>query len=362
MRVFLFVLAIATVICVASVGSTAQAATGLAMDSGSLSMANAKFVREGIPMPIVDSAVDGYFQYLGEGKFITESGVAFFWRDGHFVHADGTALEIPASAKEHLLSLGIDHQPTARDVAEAQAKAEAEPPAPDGAADTGGLVLLSQQNPWIGDYLHWGGLRGQTYGYTGTRADISVHDRSPGLMEYYGIGLATVNYPPGDNGLGFELADQVNTATTWYPTLHRLNPDTQWTYPNKAFNTANGGAVTKTVQMVQQSNGYVLPYLDGVIIDTTGIYWGPRDYIPQYTRFESAYEIASDSGASAPHDPANHYSNIQTRNSAGSWSLQTSSVTKFNYLTSNLNGQTSDGLYPFSHWVITNYYDWMARP
>jgi hypothetical protein len=67
---------------------------------------------DGIPQPIVDSLVDGWWRYLGEGRFVTESGREFFWRDGRFVNADGTLMEIPESAKEHLLSLGIDRQPT----------------------------------------------------------------------------------------------------------------------------------------------------------------------------------------------------------------------------------------------------------
>ncbi len=75
-------------------------------------LAPARYVLEGIPQPIWDSAVDGGFQYLGEGRFISEFGVEFFWRDGRFVNADGTMMDLPASAREHLESLGIYHQPT----------------------------------------------------------------------------------------------------------------------------------------------------------------------------------------------------------------------------------------------------------
>jgi hypothetical protein len=68
---------------------------------------------EGIPDPIVDSPTEGSFQYEGNGGFVTEYGREFFWRDGRFVNADGSLMEIPASAKEHLHELGIDAQPTA---------------------------------------------------------------------------------------------------------------------------------------------------------------------------------------------------------------------------------------------------------
>jgi len=67
---------------------------------------------DGIPQPIVDALAEGWWEYLGEGHFVTETGREFFWRDGRFVNADGTLMEIPESAKEHLHSLGIDRQPT----------------------------------------------------------------------------------------------------------------------------------------------------------------------------------------------------------------------------------------------------------
>ena len=66
---------------------------------------------DGIPRPIVDGSLEWY-QYLGDGHFITETGREFFWRDGRFVNADGTLMEIPESVKDHLHSLGIDRQPT----------------------------------------------------------------------------------------------------------------------------------------------------------------------------------------------------------------------------------------------------------
>jgi hypothetical protein len=66
---------------------------------------------DGIPRPIVDGSVE-WWRYLSEGRFVTETGREFFWRDGRFVNADGTLMEIPESVKEHLHSLGIDRQPT----------------------------------------------------------------------------------------------------------------------------------------------------------------------------------------------------------------------------------------------------------
>jgi hypothetical protein len=71
-----------------------------------------EYVWEGIPQPIVDSAVEGWFQYEGNGRFVTEYGREFSWRDGRFVNADGTMMDLPASAKEHLNSLGVYSQPT----------------------------------------------------------------------------------------------------------------------------------------------------------------------------------------------------------------------------------------------------------
>jgi uncharacterized RDD family membrane protein YckC len=44
------------------------------------------YLRDDIPMPILDSAV-GWYQYLGNGRFSVESGREFFWRDGRFVNA-----------------------------------------------------------------------------------------------------------------------------------------------------------------------------------------------------------------------------------------------------------------------------------
>lgn len=71
-----------------------------------------EYAWEGIPQPWWDGSVDGWIQYLGDGHFISEFGVEFFWRDGRFVNADGTMMGLPASAQEHLNSLGVYGQPT----------------------------------------------------------------------------------------------------------------------------------------------------------------------------------------------------------------------------------------------------------
>ena len=71
-----------------------------------------QYVWEGIPQPWWDASVDGWIECSGDGHFISEFGVEFFWRDGRFLNADGTLMDLPVSAKEHLNSLGIYGQPT----------------------------------------------------------------------------------------------------------------------------------------------------------------------------------------------------------------------------------------------------------
>lgn len=68
---------------------------------------------DGVLRPLMDASVDGWWMYLGHGRFVTESGRDFFWRDGRFVNFDGSLMEIPASVRDHLHNLGIDAQPTA---------------------------------------------------------------------------------------------------------------------------------------------------------------------------------------------------------------------------------------------------------
>ena len=71
------------------------------------------YLRDDIPLPMVDSAVEGGFRYLGNGRFVVESGREFFWGNGRFVNADGSPLEIPARVRKHLHDLGVDQQPSA---------------------------------------------------------------------------------------------------------------------------------------------------------------------------------------------------------------------------------------------------------
>lgn len=70
------------------------------------------YLRDEIPDPILDGTVEGY-TYKGNGRFSTESGLEFLWRDGRFVNDDGSPMEIPASLKEYLHERGVDAQPTA---------------------------------------------------------------------------------------------------------------------------------------------------------------------------------------------------------------------------------------------------------
>ena len=70
------------------------------------------YFQDMIPDPILDGTVEGYM-YKGNGRFLTESGREFFWRDGRFVNVDGSLMEIPASLKEYLHERGVDAQPTA---------------------------------------------------------------------------------------------------------------------------------------------------------------------------------------------------------------------------------------------------------
>ncbi len=368
-------------------GSTAQAATdsgASATDSGarSWSVASEQFVQEGIPIPIIESNLEGGFRYLGDGKFETESGRTFLWRDGYFLNPDGTKMDLPASAKDHLLSIGLDHQPNIQDMADSLAAIRA------AAADEGSLIPTSVES-WAGEYLHSGRLYGRSYNqagykaYTGNQATITVYDRSIGFQEYYGISLNTVNYPNGNISIGFELAKNLGVGSAyWLPLVHRLNPDYTYTYPNLAFSTAPFQSVYKTIKMGNQADGRVSVYM-WVLVNGTwqweiGFwalagrpYFGPQSYIANYTYTQSAFEIASDSPSEPPHDPANHHSTIQTRATDGVWRLQNDAQVCSRESTWYRNNPSlmyidpfaSDVvLYPVDHWTVTNFYDWMARP
>lgn len=281
-----------------------------------LSMSRVRYVREGIPMPIVDALVDGWFMYLGEGEFLTESGRTFFWRDGLFVNRDGTVMDLPASARNHLNALGVHHQPTAQDMAEAVATREETSGTP-----LAGLLTESDLPPatsaassWGGAYMHVCSVNGSVTGKTGNQADISIHDRSLGISEYYGVSFIAKNYIYAA-GFGFQVSDVVNTNTTWIPNIHSVinGVDHQWSYPTYSFSTAPGGAVTKNVKIAVTSTGEVRPYIDHVCIDWSATQVWPVP--PANTTCKTAFEINSDSNTVAPHDPGNHHSNIKTRGS-----------------------------------------------
>lgn len=69
-------------------------------------------VAPGIPMPIVD----GGYHYSGDGRFLTDTGREFFWRNDRFENPDGSLMEVPKSVNEKLRARGlpaIEEQPTA---------------------------------------------------------------------------------------------------------------------------------------------------------------------------------------------------------------------------------------------------------
>ena len=117
-------------------------------------------------------------------------------------------------------------------------------------------------------------------------------------------------------GFGFQISDVENTSspnTTWIPNIHSVinGVDHQWPYPTYAFATAPGGAVTKNVKIAVTSSGEVRPYIDRTCIDLSATQVWPVP--PANTTCKTAVEINSDSNTVAPHDHANHHSNIMTR-------------------------------------------------
>ena len=350
------ILSLAAMLGFAVVASSALAETALAAAPTTApvaSMAGVDFIDEGIPIPIVDGYVDGWFRYVGDGKFVCDSGRAFFWRDGQFVNPDGTTMTVPTSS-------GVDHQPNAQDLAEAKVMAVATQTTGD---VTEGLVAPAlAPSSWAGNYLHQCQLQGQILGKYGNQADILIHDRSVGFAEYYGIGFSTVSYPGGSYQLGFQICDLAGTNTRWHPMMHRIinGSNSYFEFTSYEFNTSAGGSVTKTLKMDLGTDGRVYPYMNGTLLYSSGVYWGPPTEIAHHTRCETGAEIGSDSGVVVPHDPANRHSNIKTKNSAGTWSLQTSTCLKINTLWNNVTHTSGTGLY--LHWTITNYYDWQGRP
>jgi hypothetical protein len=289
---------------------------------------------DGIPMPLVDSAVEGWFKYLGDGHFVMESGREFFWRDGRFVNADGSLMDLPASSKDHLKSIGIEHQPTAGGVDVLQAYAP----------DAGMRRLAS----WGGSYLHWGGLKGTTYNKTAVQADINIYDRSQGFAEYYMVGLYS---PYPDTYVCLQLSDEEYTSTSWVPNVHYFFGGVGQDYVYTAYAFTAQGAVWKNLKLAVMGDGTMRAYLENTCIDWDAGTW---IYSPAQTRALTQFEIGSDSNIDVPHNPANHHANIQTRSeNYSTWSYQTTAVTKYSWL----NGGT--GLY--NYWVPSNpSYDWMV--
>lgn len=68
-------------------------------------------------MPVVD---EGY-RYYGNGRFVTDSGREFFWRNGRFENPGGGVMEVPESVNAKLRARGlptIEQRPTAPPSAE----------------------------------------------------------------------------------------------------------------------------------------------------------------------------------------------------------------------------------------------------
>ena len=172
------------------------------------------FRSEGIPLPLIDVLEDGFFQYLGDGGFITDTGRTFFWNGDHFVNSDGTDMDLPSSSRAHLNSLGIMHQPNASDL-ERAAEMRAETMSQKGLKENMLKAPASSSrgySAWSGRYLHVGQFYTTFTGVAGDKANITVFDRSPGFAEYYGIGLGTVGYSQSW-GVGLQFCDVEGTNT-----------------------------------------------------------------------------------------------------------------------------------------------------
>lgn len=359
-----------TLLSITSGVSAALAAT----DSGtpSWSVAGEEFIREGIPMPLIDPDVEGWFSYLGNGEFVTELGRTFYWRDGRFVNSDGTAMGLPPAAEAHLNSLGVYRQPNAEDLTAAAEKANAI--GIGGASqDQGGTTLgAASYTAWTGRYLHVGKVWTNYQYIAGNKATITVHDRSPGKAEYYGIGMSTVNYPGHQWNVGLEFCDiqWTDPNTSWVPTVHAIidGVHTIKNFPSFAFNTVGSeGSVLKTLKMAVKSDYQMWFYLDDVRLQrfdwTNYIQWN-QDALAR-TQAESAYEIGSNS-TTAPHATANHHSDIRWQRWIGDtgWPLQTGACSRDEYYIDyqpNPPVVQRPGAYPYLFWLYTPWYDWMAR-
>jgi hypothetical protein len=196
-------------------------------ESADTSMFYLGFEAEGIPYPMVD----GWYSYQGDGRFTTESGVEFFWRDGRFVNPDGTPLQVPESINATLKAEGlppIEHQPTSSVMIEQQEPGSRTMAALDG-----------------GDYLQYARVLGQSYNITGAQADVSIFDRSVGYGEYYIVGVS-------DAAGHFMALQMVNydTNNNWLPNVHIRpvpsdpNQDIYKNALDHQFSTASGAVWT----------------------------------------------------------------------------------------------------------------------
>jgi len=313
--------------------------------------------KDGIPRPIVDATVDGWWRYLGDGRFITEAGREFYWRDGKFINPDGSLMEVPASCREHLLLLGIHHQPTAEDV---KSEAATSLQAASQATEESTAPALLTAASWSGRYLHLGALHRTSYNVTGVMADVSIIDRAVNHAEYYMVGLTS---PYSSTRISFQLCDEQYTSTSWLPNVHYYlyGVGHEYDYPNYTF-TTGGAAVWKNLKLAYTSAGVLRPYLNNVCLD-----WGLEydwPYGPSQTASKTQYELGSESRTVVPHDPANHHAGIQNRGSDySSWSYQTSSVpVSIRNVVIDYGVSPSveySGLYWFD--IQSANYDWLAR-
>jgi hypothetical protein len=73
------------------------------------------YLRDDIPAPFALVGIQGGYQYLGNGRFVQDSGREFFWRDGRYVNADGSPIETidaqPAAAVAHYPTPALDASP-----------------------------------------------------------------------------------------------------------------------------------------------------------------------------------------------------------------------------------------------------------
>jgi hypothetical protein len=352
-----FAVVLGVMVGVAFGGSIALAAT----DQGdpSWSVANEEFIREGIPLPLIDPEVEGWFRYLGNGEFITEVGRTFYWRDGCFVNSDGTTMGLPPAAEAHLNSLGIYHQPNAQDLAKAG----------EGAASgdqQGTPLAAASYSSWSGRYLHNGKVWTNYLNVAGNKSTITVHNRSP-KAEYYGIGMST-----GPWWVGLEFCDLPGQGpdTNWVPAVHAKTDGAPVIYDWPSFGFAtygSEGSAIRELKMAVKSNYQIWFYLDSVRLQRFDkdnyIQWNSNAL--GLTRAESAYEIGSDL-TSAPHQTANHHYGWAYQRWIGdtAWPLQTPDCSRdelywdFQY---DPAVQHRPGAYPYALWIVNPWWDWMAR-